>query len=654
MKISLGSKSSPLGAAYAKRSPIYQIAALSGMALLLVVVATLQYKSATQLSAATEVRLGNNLQLLMTGWHRDLYDELSAGCIAMQVGPDSGAHDAWNDYLQRYAEWSRDGATSQFAGAASASSEVVREVYDWQTSSPGKPELLRLNPKAKTLDSVSVPPELETLLARLQANSSNVQMAMSAWEFRGSSERTLATNNNRTHAPVLSSNALAGWQLDEEIPALVHPIVHHANPFNSQTPVDRVAVDWLVVAFNLEVIRNRILPELANGHFGGPDGLEYKLAVVALGRKPRFIYSSDATLRVDDVGTFDSIMDIFGSSSNDVQGELWQTLRHRGNLAGQDWRNFSAPRWFPVIQYGPVDKPWVLVLQHRTAPVTKIARSAWRRDLLTGGFALVLLAANIGLVLFASIRAQKLATAQLEFVASVSHELLTPLSAIYCSGQNAKDGLLQTKADLAAHGSIVTSQARQLIDLVKQNLLFAATESGTNRYTMRPVQVSEILHDVRNSIGMLIEESGSSIEYAVPAGLPNVTGDLSVLTQCLRNLVTNAIKYSGRNSRVHISASLHEVKNDSREVRISVQDHGPGINSAELRHIFEPFYRSPRAVRAQIHGTGLGLTVAARMAEAMGGRLSVTSEVGVGSTFTLHLPLQNAVAKMPACLPEGT
>src|SRR2546429_9226237 len=85
--------------------------------------------------------------------------------------PDSGAHDAWNDYLQRYAEWSRDGATSQFAGAASASSEVVREVYDWQTSSPGKPELLRLNPKAKTLDSVSVPPELETLLARLQANS---------------------------------------------------------------------------------------------------------------------------------------------------------------------------------------------------------------------------------------------------------------------------------------------------------------------------------------------------------------------------------------------------------------------------------------------------------------------------------------------------
>ena len=83
-----------------------------------------------------------------------------------------------------------------------------------------------------------------------------------------------------------------------------------------------------------------------------------------------------------------------------------------------------------------------------------------------------------------------------------------------------------------------------------------------------------------------------------------------------------------------------------------MKDHGPGIDSSELRHIFEPFYRSPRVVKAQIHGTGLGLTVATRIAEAMGGKLSVTSEEGVGSTFTLHLPVVQAVAAMPACLPE--
>jgi two-component system phosphate regulon sensor histidine kinase PhoR len=257
----------------------------------------------------------------------------------------------------------------------------------------------------------------------------------------------------------------------------------------------------------------------------------------------------------------------------------------------------------------------------------------------------MLLAANIGLVVFASHRAQKLATMQMEFVASVSHELLTPLSAIYCSGQNAKDGLLQSKTDLITHGSIITSQTRQLIDLVKQNLLFAATERGTSRYTLRPLEVKEILQRVRKNVAVLIEESGSRIEYEVQSGLPNVMGDLSGLTQCLQNLIENAIKYSGKNSRVGVSASLQEAKDDAMEFCIAVQDHGPGIHSSELGHIFEPFYRSPKVVEAQIHGTGLGLTVAARIAQSMGGRLSVTSEVGVGSTFTLHLPVGKAVGE---------
>ena len=632
----------------ARRLSLYRVAVLCGMALLWVIVASVQYKWATQLSAVTEVHIGGNLQSLMTQWHRDLYDELSGVCIALQVGPDSGAHDAWNDYLQRYAEWNREGTSSEFPEAAYASPDLVREIYNWQTSAPGKPKFLRLNPSAKTLDSVSVPPELAPLLARLQANSANVEMAMRTWEFRNSFETDLSTNSSRARTHAWHGNALAGWQLDDTIPALVHPVVHHTDPFNSQTPVDRVAIDWLVVVLNLSVIQDRILPELANRHFAGPDGLEYKLAVVATGEKPTVIYSSDATFKVDDVASFDSIMNIFSSSSSNLKSEFWQKVRRSRNLQDKGWQNFSAPGWFPVVQYSAADEPWVLVLQRRAEPVTQIARSVLRRNLLIGGVVLILLAANIGLVLFASHRAQRLATVQMEFVTSVSHDLLTPLSAIYCTGQNAKDGLLQTNADLMAHGSIITSQARQLIDLVKQILLFAATEGGTNRYTLRPLQVSEILQSVRKNVDMLIEENGSSVDYEVQPGLPNVMGDLPGLTQCLQNLIVNAFKYGGRNGSVRISAWLHEAKNDSKEVRISVRDYGPGIDASELRDIFEPFYRSPKVVEAQIHGTGLGLTVAARIAAGIGGRLSVTSEIGVGSTFTLHLPVRKVVAEMPA------
>lgn len=78
-------------------------------------------------------------------------------------------------------------------------------------------------------------------------------------------------------------------------------------------------------------------------------------------------------------------------------------------------------------------------------------------------------------------------------------------------------------------------------------------------------------------------------------------------------------------------------ENQGAEVMFSVQDHGLGISAADLQNIFEPFYRSPGVVAAQIHGTGSGLALRKRIAEHLGGRISVVSELGVGSSFTLHL-----------------
>src|SRR5882672_1968973 len=655
MKRSSTSKTKGIGDRGIKNLPLFWIAVLPGMAVLLVMVAVLQYRWATELSAAAEVRIGSNLQSLMTRWHRDLYDELSAICIALQVGPDSGAHDAWNDYLQRYADLNRTGANHDFADGVNASPALIRDIYIWQTSARAKPNLLRLDLDAKNLEDSSVPRELETLLARLQANSSNLGLSLRAWRFRSPSESEHADGGNQISSFGLRSNALAGWQFDQNIPAIVHPMVHHGQPFDSNTPVSRKAIDWLVVVLNIQVIQKRILPDLAIRHFGDRDGLEYKLAVVATGNRPALIYSSDSTFGINDIGNLDSTMKIFGSAADYVTGDFLQTANQSRVLQGEEWRNFSAPVWFPVIQYSSRDEPWELIVQHRTGPVTAIARSIWHRDLVTGGVVLLLLAGNMGLVLFASHRAQKFAKVQMDFVASVSHELLTPLAAIYCTGQNFTDGLVQTKTDSIAHGSIITSQARQLTDLVKQILLFASTENGTNRYNLRPLQVLGILQTVRNNVAVLVEGTGFDVEQEVQAGLPYVMGDMSALSQCLQNLISNAVKYGGKNRWIGISASVHETKNHHKEVRISVRDHGSGISSSELPHIFEPFYRSPEVVDAQIHGTGLGLAVAKRIAEAMGGRLSVTSDVGVGSTFTLHLPVTlRSDAEVALFVPEST
>jgi signal transduction histidine kinase len=110
------------------------------------------------------------------------------------------------------------------------------------------------------------------------------------------------------------------------------------------------------------------------------------------------------------------------------------------------------------------------------------------------------------------------------------------------------------------------------------------------------------------------------------------------VSQCLENLVTNALKY-GQNARwLRLSATLApEGAGDANGVCISVTDRGMGIDPHDLPHIFEPFYRSRAVQVAQIHGTGLGLAVAKQIAEALGGSLTVVSRPGEGSTFTLHL-----------------
>jgi signal transduction histidine kinase len=191
--------------------------------------------------------------------------------------------------------------------------------------------------------------------------------------------------------------------------------------------------------------------------------------------------------------------------------------------------------------------------------------------------------------------------------------------------------------------------------MVKQILLFASTQNGSIRYTLCPLDVSDIIKNVRKNVATLVESNGFQVYQQVQEGLPKVMGDLLALSQCMQNLIVNAVKFSGKNRWIRISASVHDNETNQKEVRISVQDHGRGISSSELGDIFEPFYRSPKVVNAQIHGTGLGLAVAKRIAQALGGRLSVVSELDVGSTFTLHLPVTlRSDAETTAFVPDPT
>jgi signal transduction histidine kinase len=234
----------------------------------------------------------------------------------------------------------------------------------------------------------------------------------------------------------------------------------------------------------------------------------------------------------------------------------------------------------------------------------------------------------------------QLAKLQMEFVASVSHELRTPLAVLSSAADNIADGLVDDKASLKKYGSVLQNQSRRMGALIDEILLFASTEDRSQRYVLQPIQVAHVIESVISNSEGLIRDRNFVLNRKIEPDLPLVMGDFVGISQCLHNLIGNALKYGGDERWISVEAFLAASGyTSSREICIAVADHGIGIEASEMGRIFEPFYRSPRVTARQIHGTGLGLSLAQRIAEAMGGRISVVSAMNMGTTFTLHLQI---------------
>jgi len=155
-----------------------------------------------------------------------------------------------------------------------------------------------------------------------------------------------------------------------------------------------------------------------------------------------------------------------------------------------------------------------------------------------------------------------------------------------------------------------------------------------------------VIYAALENTSSLAEAAGIAVERRVEPSLPPVAADFGALSHCLQNLITNAIKYGGSGGWLGIEASARP-KNDNGViggVEITVSDKGPGIAVSEIKHIFEPFYRSPSVAGSNVHGTGLGLPLARTIVEAMRGSLTVTSEPGKGSSFTIRLAVAAGIS----------
>ena len=220
------------------------------------------------------------------------------------------------------------------------------------------------------------------------------------------------------------------------------------------------------------------------------------------------------------------------------------------------------------------------------------------------------------------------------FLSSMSHELRTPLNSIIGFGQ-ILSGLqfpanTEERKRFAQH--IVTS-GRHLLALVNEILDLSKIEAGRANLELKPVRLDEVLQEARQVVAPIAAVRAIALELPVACDLV-LLADRMRLKQILLNLLSNAIKYNRERGRVSVQCSVE----GEHLGRVAVVDSGVGLSAMQLGTIFQPFDRAGRQ-EPDDEGTGLGLTISQRLAQAMHGDIGVHSQVGVGSTFWVELPL---------------
>jgi two-component system phosphate regulon sensor histidine kinase PhoR len=215
----------------------------------------------------------------------------------------------------------------------------------------------------------------------------------------------------------------------------------------------------------------------------------------------------------------------------------------------------------------------------------------------------------------------------------VTHELRTPLTAI----QGMSEVLAQFDVDEERRREMhlaINDEAKRLSLMISEYLDISKLESGAQPLRLTAVRIGSLVERVLLLLDPVAAQRQIKIVRRLAANLPGLLGDVDLLTQALTNLIANAIKYSSVQTEIVIAARA-----DDDALIIDVTDQGYGIPAHLLGRIFEKFYRVPRVEDADVPGTGLGLALVREIIELHGGRITVRSEPGVGSTFSVRLPL---------------
>lgn len=230
---------------------------------------------------------------------------------------------------------------------------------------------------------------------------------------------------------------------------------------------------------------------------------------------------------------------------------------------------------------------------------------------------------------------KKLEKIRAEFVANVSHELKTPLTAIKGFVETLKVSAKDDPVATSRFLDIIDKQTQRLEDLVNDLLILSSIESKEVKMNFMAEPLNKIVSSVIALQKRIIEDKGHEVTVDIPADLPKILVDRQRMEQVFLNLVDNAVKFTPSGGKICVQARW-----EKPYVCVEVKDNGVGIPAEHLSRVFERFYRVDRARSREAGGTGLGLAIVRQIVLAHQGKVEVESSSEVGSTFRIFLPCQ--------------
>ena len=632
--------------------------------------AWMQYQWLGQLSEAERERMQRTLRTAAAQFANEFDTELSRTLVSLQVDGTAMRDQNSIAYAQQYSRWA----------SAAGEPRIVRDIWLVDTT-PGtvlstiesaarvpvdRLRLRRWNAPAMSFEDAQWPDDLLQLRDTLASRFIGFQMQRS---------RSGDANAHRDAAVSLSIG---------DDTTLIAPVTMVEFPADHRGPPKITVLGFTIVRLDPAIIRETLLPTLAARHFNERDGeVDYRVAVLQAHDASRVVWESEPGA-ASVVAVRPDVSQSFMAPRPDQMFIYARGMRGAGapppppppppmpgnrepgpgSREGTEVRIPDPGSRMPTEESKVVismveredrlpggriitrpggiglEGKWMLLAQHRAGSLEAAVGAIRLRNLWISSGVLALLALAVGLIVLSTRRAQALARQQMEFVAAVSHELRTPVSVIGAAAGNLADGVVGDPRRVRKYGETIQGEARRLAETVERVLQLAGIAAGRAAASQTLVEPDQLVNEAIAECRQEIDAAGVTVETSIPDDLPLISGDRSALRTALRNLISNGVKYGGTAQWIRVSAKGPEPgkRTIPPAVVFSVEDRGLGIDAEDRKHVFEPFYRGRDAVAQQIQGSGLGLNLVQRIAEAHGGFVHVTSETGKGSVFTLMLP----------------